>query len=212
MAKKSGKTDNHVFINSNGMKVPILPISMLEMEAVEQNIKKQYLERGEPIDPPTYEVETAGGGKEKHNLTPDNLIVEDNEEESLRRRMAWILHQDAVERMVGETNKVRTAMLLEGIDVQVPEDGKWIARCKRMGITLPDDPDELLDFYKKSQIIRTPEDLVDIEMKIIESSTGTMIPPEKMAAAKAKFLGTIHKELEGPGKMDNPEGGSESSS
>jgi hypothetical protein len=111
-----------------------------------------------------------------------------------------------------ETNKIRTSMILEGIDVQLPEDGKWLKRCKRLGITLPDDPDELLDFYKRSQIIRTPDDLVEIELKIIESSTGTVIPPEKMAAAKAKFLGTIHKELEGTGEVDNTEGSSGSTS
>jgi hypothetical protein len=211
MAKKSDKTD-HVLINSSGIKVPVVPISMLEMEAVDQSIRKQYLERGEPIEPPTYEVEVAGGGKAKYPLTANNLVVEDNVEETVRRKMDWLTYQNAVDRMTTEINKVRTAMIMEGIDVKIPTDGKWLARCKRMGIPLPEDPDELLDFYKRSQIVRTPEDLVDIEMKVIESSTGKIIPPEKMAAAKAKFLGTIYQEIEGSKELDNAPGGSGSTS
>jgi hypothetical protein len=203
MARKPEKADN-VFVNSSGIKVPLLPISMLEMEAIDQNIRKMYKDRGEPIDPPTYEVEVAGGAKVSHPITADNLEVEGNEAETVRRKMQWLIHQDALDRMTKEINRVRTGLILEGVNVQIPEDGKWLARCKRLGIILPEDPDELLDFYKKSRIIRTPDDLVDIEMKIIEFSTGTVIPPEKMAAAKAKFLGTIHQELESTQRVDKP--------
>lgn len=198
------KPDNHVFINSSGMSVPLLPISMLEMEAIELNIEKNYRERGEPIDPPTYEVEVAGGGKKTYPLNENNLEVEGNDEETVRRKMDWAVHQNALGRMTREINNIRTGLILEGIDVKVPEDGKWQARCKRMGIRLPEDPDELLDFYKKSQVVRTPEDILEIELKIIELSTGKVIPPERMLAAKAKFRRTIYQELEGTGEVDKP--------
>jgi hypothetical protein len=99
-------------------------------------------------------------------------------------------------------------MILEGIDIQVVNDDKWVARCKRLGIKLPEDPDELAEFYKKSHVIRTPEDILELELKIIELSTGTVIPPERKEAAKAKFRRTIYKELEGTGELDNTKGSS----
>jgi hypothetical protein len=208
MAKKSGKTDNNVFVNSNGMKVPCISISMLEMEAMQQNVITDYKQRGEPIEPPTYEVEVAGGGTQPHPLTINNLEVEDNPDETTRRKVAWALHQDALDRMNEEMNSIRTGMILEGIDIQEINDDKWFARMKRLGVKLPENQEALIDFYKKSQVVRTPEDILGVELKIIELSTGKPIPPERRAAVEAKFRSTIYSELEGTGELDKPEKGS----
>jgi hypothetical protein len=107
--------------------------------------------------------------------------------------------------MNAEMNGIITGLILEGIDIQEIKDEKWLARMKRLGVKLPEDPDALIEFYKKSQLVRTPEDILGVELKIIELSTGRSIPPEKRAAAEAKFRSTIYTELEGAGEVDKSE-------
>lgn len=173
------------FITEDGREIPIKAISLLELNMAEEGIKAEYIERGEPITPPTYSVETVGGDKETHPLTADNLVTDDPTETERRTRL-WAEHQDALNRMESEIGRIKTSIVMEGIDI-APENDDWLARKKRLHIKVPDDPDERLLFYKMTEAVKTPADLSSIQLEIIVLSSSGAIDRKAADAAKESF-------------------------
>lgn len=198
MAKPKKKTDNHTYTTEAGMVLHLKPISIYEMQAVEEAIKSDYMRKGELIEPPMYEVEVAGGGTQKHVLTADTLIKEGDEVETAKRQLDWQLYQDALNRMQKEVSQIQTMLMLEGIDIELPEPGSaWEKRCKRLHIPIPEDEDERLTFYKMSYVLRTPTDLINAQAEIMQLSSGGAISDERKEAAKALFQRQLQEEPEG---------------
>ena len=196
MAKK--KTDNHTYTTEAGLLLHLKPVSIYEMQAVEEAIRIEYLRKGEFIEQPTYKVEVAGGGEQTHILTADTLVKEDDEVETAKRQLDWNLYQDALTRMSKEVNQIQIVLMLEGIDVELPEPGSaWEKRCKRMHIPLPEDEDERMEFYKMSYVLRTPNDLIGVQAEIMQLSSGGAISDERKEAAKALFQRQLQTESEG---------------
>lgn len=178
------------FLREDGTKVFIKSISMLELQKVEEGVMREFRERGEPIDPPTYEVETAGGGKLKLPMDASNLEVEGDPAESQRRQDLWRAHRLANERMRTEIGEISTEIIMEGIVCDMPSD-EWIAKKRKRHIQIPDDPEELLALYKTIEIIRTPGDLVKAQQEIMILSGSGAISREDIEAAGATFLSKI---------------------
>lgn len=187
-----------IHITADGRKIPLKAISMLDLIEAQQNIEADFRTRGEPIDPPTYEVPVAGGGKIRKPLTPDILIVEGNEEETRRRQEAWKAHQEALSRMNEEIGRVTQLIILDGVDVQLPADRSWIERRKRRYLNVPeDDPDALLVYYKQHEVLVTPEEFLKVQNKIIVMSSSGAIPESAVEAAEAMFRNKIQEIAQG---------------
>lgn len=198
MAKPKKKTDKRTFTTEAGLEVNLKPISIYEMQAVEEAIKSEYMRKGELIEPPLYEVEVAGGGTQKHTLTADTLVKEGDEVETAKRQLDWSLYQEALDRMQKEISQIQTMIMLDGIDVELPEPGsQWEKRCKRLHIPIPEDEDERMTFYKMSYILRTPTDLIGVQAEIMQLSSGGAISDERKEAAKALFQRQLQEEPEG---------------
>lgn len=175
-------------ITEDGRKVYIQSISMLEYSKVEEGVKREYVERGEPIDPPMYEVTTVGGGKVKLPLDGKNLTVEDNEEETARRTLEWQSHINALNRMRAEVGAITQDIVLEGVLAIPPMDDAWIEKRRKRKIILPEDPEELLKYYKMTEILRTPSDYILAQGAIMVLSSSGAIKQEDVDAAGASFL------------------------
>lgn len=175
------------FKTVEGIEVEYGPISLAELEMAEKAIEREYRERGEPIDPPTYEVEVAGGGKVKH-------FHDENSDKDDAAQAEWLLHKDALNRMQGDQTAVRSQMIFEGIKVQLPEDDAWMRRQKKYRIPIPEDPEERLTHYIMTVIFKAPSDVMDISMEIMRLSAKGLVPREAIDAAEATFRRKLERE------------------
>lgn len=184
-------------LSEDGTKVYIQAISLLELQKVEEGITAEYKAKGEPIDPPTYEVTTAGGGKIKLPMNETNLEVEGNPQESAKRQLDWQMHQDALARMKNEIGSISTEIIMEGVLCDPPSE-EWIAKKRKRHIIIPEDPDERLLYYKMTEILRTPGDIVKAQSEIMLLSSSGAVKREDIEAAGAMFLRQIRLAAERP--------------
>lgn len=197
------KKENHrpCFEREDGQKVYIQAISLLELNKAEEGIRAEYKQRGEPIDPPKYTVRDAGGGETHLPMNESNLEVAGDPDETEKRFALWNAHQDALSRLKVEIGAVTSEIIFEGIICDPPSEA-WIAKKKRRHIILPEDPEELLQYYKMTEILKTPGDLVKAQEEIILISSSGAVRREDIEAAGDTFRRQIQDITKRPsGKM-----------
>jgi len=72
--------NEHFFTTTAGIEIPIQPISLLDLQLAQDAIEAEFREKGEPIEPPTYEVDVLGGEKEYHPYTEQSIVDASDEE------------------------------------------------------------------------------------------------------------------------------------
>lgn len=187
--------DDHMYATTFGTEIHIKPISLLDIEESRKGVEKAFAAAGEPVEPPTYKVALAGGTEAEYPLTEDNLFVENDEAETKRRMDAWDAHTDAKDRMQAEIGRMNLAIILDAVDADLPEDNAWIAQRKKRYIEVPDDLDERLTFYKINVLLVTPFDLIKVQERIMEISSGGLVDREAVAAAGDMFLRQAKEEI-----------------
>lgn len=146
--------DTKIFTTNAGFEIKIKTIKPFKIQRLEGSVRARYVKEGEPVDPPSYYVETVGGGKQKHYQTPKTIYQEKVSEdgkvtltneyrESLTSEeiAAWEYHQDALERMNAEVIESGLNIILrEGCEFDMPEDSDWQELQESDGITIPAHP------------------------------------------------------------------------
>lgn len=177
-------------ITDGGMRVDLVPVSLYETELIREGTRKSWIAKGEPVLPPTYTIETVGGGKLEKELTADNLIVEDDEQETQRRQDAWVKHTDAVSRMNEEIGHLITDVFLDGVALtEVPDE--WVSTKKKRNIAIPEDKQELLSLYKRLEVAKSMNDINSIRAKVIKLSLPNIPDNTAVGAAETTFPGTV---------------------
>jgi hypothetical protein len=194
--KTEDKIRPHI-VTEDGRVVPIRSISVIDLKDAELGIEAEYRERGEPIDPPKYYVEVVGGDKVEHTLTDKNLEVAGNPEETDKRKTLWAAYEIATARMKADQGRTTSEIVMDGIDVELPLDNAWILRKKKRHIRVPEDPDELLTYYKMTEILKTPRDLIVAQQEIILLSSSGTVSRKLVEAASAAFFRKIQDIGEG---------------
>lgn len=176
----------HIFTTTAGIEIPIQPISLLDLQLAQDAIEKEFLDNNEPIEPPTYEVETFGGGEEINTYT--ELTIVDAPEEDKEK---WRLHLEALDRMGEEIQKRTGIIYLDGITYDLPEDDSWIARRKKLlNEDIPDDPDELKLHYVNNVLLKTPADKSGLMLEIQKLSM-TGVNEEAIQAMEELFRSQV---------------------
>jgi hypothetical protein len=146
----------------NGREVEYQAISLDALRMSWRGLETQYKDNGESIDPPTYEIKTAGGSAipEPHDATTEKTPEE---------QAAWDAHQEALGRLKYEKNMYLMQYIFEdGLEsIQVPEDEKWLAKHKRRLIDIPTDKVKLREFYLTAEVLKTPDDIAGITAAIM---------------------------------------------
>lgn len=196
--------EGHIYITLSGLEVPIKPISPTKLMKAEIGVEKTFKDRGEPIDTPTYDVETAGGGKETFDLDEDSILIPDDEEETTKRQADWDAHQDALKRLKKEQYDVTRTIVLKAIDLQLPEDETWIKEQKELYIEVPDKPHERWYHWLETEILH-PTDIINLIAQILVLSATGIMPEEDVDAAVALFRRDVSAQPEEPkGEEDSP--------
>jgi hypothetical protein len=171
----------HYYTTINGVDIEIRAVSIMEMNLAEAGLRAEYLARGEPLDPPTYRVDLAGGGYQE--FPHDETTLRTDEEKA-----AWEKHQEALARYTAETNRLRGEIMLEdGIAFELPKDTRWIEKQKRRHIQIPDEPDKLRQHYLETELLKTPEDAQNIVIAILKLSARGAADPAAVEAAMDGF-------------------------
>lgn len=202
-AKAETAIERPFIFTEDGRKVHVRAISMVEMEEAERGLEKHFRAQNEPLDPPTYVVSVAGGGEVPYPLTADILETSDPVE-TARRKEAWAAHVEAVNRFNAEKGRLIQEIILEGVDVDVPEDGVWEARMKRRYIEVPDDPVLKRQKYLLTEILKTPDDWLNVQNEILILSSSGAIKREVVEAASATFRSQLFAVAEGPDEESAP--------
>jgi hypothetical protein len=186
MAKESLVTS---YATAIGTVVTLQPVSTTTMALISQGVEKELRQQGLPLDPPTYASEalTVTGEHLRYPHTVETLDSTDPEE-TARNHAAWNAYQEA-KALLNQTIIGRTMeyILLDGVVQEIPEERPvWERRMRRLGVEIPEDPDELKILYLTTEVLRTPEDAREVAFAILRLSIrGT--DPEKVAAAEALF-------------------------
>lgn len=173
---------NHVYITSTGKELPIQPVSLDELRMGQAGIRQEFIARGEPLDPPTYEYEVFGGAKESRAHDATTLRTDED-------RAAWELHKGALSRLAfAQAKLVQEIIFEDGIDVQIPKDGVWEARMARRHVELPEDVEQRRWQYILTEYLKTPQDIKACLSQVMLISNEGSDNYHEVEAALSAFL------------------------
>lgn len=192
--------NKYMFTTNAGLEVSFTPPSATIIEESEQGLKADLIGQGFILEAPTYEVEVAGGTPEKpltqtFEHTETSLVTDED-------KAKWAVYQTGLQKYKAELAKMRTSICLEALNIQLPEDQTWIQlqlqkHIKLPGITakkLNEDGDyeveitnraKLLDHYKRTEILRTMDDIYNAISEVVTSAyAGTTSDEARQVASK----------------------------
>lgn len=194
-----------VYVTLSGLEVPIKPISPTKIMKAETGVEKDFRSRDEPIDPPTYNVETAGGGVETFELDETAIEIPGNEAETKKRQIAWTAHQDALARLKAVQFDTTRTIVLNSIDLSLPEDEAWIEDQKALFIEVPDDPRKRWIHWLETEVLH-PHDIIEIIASVLTLSSRGIIPEEDIEAAAKLFRRAVSAQTQGLREQEDTPG------
>ena len=179
----------HVYVTVNGREVEYQAISLDALRLSWNGIEKQYRNRGEPLDPPTYEIVTGGGGKvqEPHDATTEKTPDE---------QVAWDAYQSVSKRLQYDKNMLLMQYIFEdGLEsISIPQDTSWLEKHKRRMIEIPEDITKLREFYITSEVLKTPDDIAGITASVMLLSQEGKVDEAALETALESFRGYMGKQ------------------
>ena len=176
----------HIYTTVNGREVEYRAISLDALRMSWRGLEKQYRERGEPVDPPTYVFKTASGAEisEPHDAQTDKTPEE---------QTAWDAHVNALNRLQYEKNVMMMTYIFEDglAAVQLPEDDGWLEKHKRRFVEIPEDPELLREFYLTAEVLITPEDVANIVASVMVLSQQGKVDEAALEIALESFRGVL---------------------
>lgn len=171
-------------VKSTGMKVELVKVPYYQIQGIKTKAEKEFRKASEPVDPPYYEIKTAGGGKEKHPHTAETVAKSTSDEVKEK----WALHQDCLLRLQ-QTISIRTFRfaLRNGVKVEMPEGGEWEDNQRFDEVDIPDDPREKYYHYVMTEVLKTPSDQKEATQIILEMSTKELIDQEDIEDVEDLF-------------------------
>lgn len=176
----------HTFITTAGIEIPIKPISLLDLQLAQNVVRKEFEDRGEPIDPPTYkEIILEDTPEQSINEVPyTKALIKDAPEED---KAKWDAYVEAMGRLQEVTLERTGLVFLEGIEYELPADDSWIRRRKKLfNEDVPEDEDEKLLYYINKIVLKTPADQQGLTEEIFKISM-TGADEEAISAMEALF-------------------------
>lgn len=169
--------DRSNFTSSTGLSVKLRPVSPFSIEKVKESVKDPLV--------PTYTVTTAVGAVETYPHDEESIKAASAEDQQ-----AWARYQvDLLMAMGTRNERLTQLLLLEGVDVDIPADG-WQKRQQRLGIVIPDDPDDLKVHYILTRVVGRPEDLEEMLARVMEQIG---VQAADMEAARNSFRHSIRR-------------------
>ena len=175
------------FTASSGITCQVRPVPETLAELAKKKVEKDFRERGEAIDPPTYTIKTASGKE----------IPEPHDESTLQTdedRALWRAHQAALERLAAaQTEAESKVWLMRGLVFELPEDDTWMDEQEEIGVEVPRDAGkgELKWHYLTTEVLLTVDDMMQAVQAITSCSYAGIVTEEAIGAAMDSFRNRI---------------------
>lgn len=132
----------NTYVTTTGLSLRLKPVRMVVYAKKDIEIRNEFIERGEQIEPPTYSITTAGGEVYTYPLTEALLEVPGDDNQTYQNKLAWAAHLDALQRLVATQAEQRIiTMLAMGVrEFEVPPLEEWQDELEFMGYEMPDNP------------------------------------------------------------------------
>jgi len=196
------------FTTESGLVLTLKPARVVLIEIAALEIEDEMRAAGEPVDSPTWTLETAGGEVERlpHVIDSENnintLIIPGDARETAANLGRWKLYERAQERLAEKQEEAKTrALFISGIEpFEIPEADKgWeetVATLTRGQVTVPAEgnPEEAAErrFCYLWYYHLTPIDAQYLSMLLNLLSQGRVMSPEKVQP----FLASVRSQVE----------------
>lgn len=167
------------FITSRGIEVILHPVPPYLVQMATQSIQLPEV--------PTYEAKLEGGGVEVHKH--DEVSISQSSDEEKEK---WAEYKYSMIKANSEASDViLNVILLEGVEVDIPDIERLKRRMKLMNIQVPDDEDEQTLFYRKAYVIGSQRDAELIIKNVLEL---TQVTGEMLQTVEGSFRNTVESE------------------
>jgi hypothetical protein len=161
-------------------------------------IEKEFRDRGEPLDPPTYTVKIAlpgGDGGEETHAHDEKTLDDPDPDVAKANHAAWNAYQDAQARLAKAQNEKREWLwYMAGLQFEMSENG-WAEEQEALfGIAVPAEPQARRMHYIKTVLLPTMDDLMKALETVTLLSYSGLVDPEVVRASIASF----RHQLQGP--------------
>lgn len=188
------------YTTKRGVTIKVIPFPQLQPDKVLVAARK-YAAKEWPATKPTYSEELMGGGTQTF-YHDEKSIVGNPEAEA-----AWAKYKENEGLQTRYINDMMMKFyILNGTDVTLPEDGKWMKRQRFFGIEIPEDEMELQYHYITTELLADPEDLTEMVQVIMEVAG---VDKDTLDAARNSFRRVLGKEQDATERTDGDSGGVE---
>lgn len=173
-------TKDNTLTLSNGQTYKVKPVAETLVNLARDGVRKKFIDAGEPVNPPTYTAQIAGGVTE--TLYHDETTLSSDADKA-----AWKAHKDALARLDAAQNVAVMKAWFTGIDFELPEDTSWMSMQKWLGIDIPTDTMELRYHYLTTEIFKTANDLLEFFATVNKLSYAGVVSEADLDAAINSF-------------------------
>ncbi len=190
---------------NTGYTLEFRPISRVKLARINLAVIKEFQERSELLDTPTYyTVEPTDsnpeGIKEPHNET--TLTTDED-------KKAWALYKNTRDRLL-EEQTVRTCkfVLFKGIVTDFEPTEEWLEQERKLGIELPEDKDDLKLEYLYDEILVSPKNVGLATSRPLVLGDEGVITNVEVEAVEDTFQGNVEPgaDTEEPSSSDEAVG------
>ena len=178
---------------SRGINLMIRAVNPIQIEMALQTVRKEFEERGEPLEPPKWSLssEIPGKAAEEQTLqwfpfTPDTLDDPDDPKQTRINRARWAAYEDATERLLAAQGERRVRLFLTyGIEVVdgipgVPEpaDAQDKLKAEPSGAWLQEP--QYWQTFQRIMGIEVPDDPAEIQLHWLQTAACDQIDIAEM--------------------------------
>lgn len=187
--------ENTIAFNT-GYTLEFRPISRVKIAKVSLSVQKEFEDRDEPLEPPTYFTvqptsEHPAGITEPHNET--TLETEEDKEK-------WSQHIEANDRLQAEqARRVNKYVLIRGIITDFLPTQEWLDEEKELGTVLPENEQDLRLEYLYDEILVSVRNIGDALARPLILGLEGAVSDLEVSAIEDTFRGDMES---GPDKEE----------
>jgi hypothetical protein len=183
-----------VFATAEGREVRLLPVAQVLLMGLRSAVVKEFTERGEPVDVPTYTVTSVTGETETHPLNELLLDNSPNQDENTKNKKAWAVYKDCQARIELEYNaRLSRICLVYGVKYDQAEYEKnlWANKQGLFGVEIPTTEPDRLVHYLSTEVLKTPTDLYEAVLRVVDLSMDHAVGEEAVQASVDSFRNSL---------------------
>lgn len=188
MSKRKIAQERQEYTTANGRAIYLTPVSPLLLQKLNESFDEEWPEP----EHPWYDVEIAGGDKERH--LHDDKSAEETGPETVELLNGY--RDELRERNAEISRRVMRVIFLKGVDYgEITDD--WIAEQEYMGIKVPDNPVGRRMHFIETEVIGSPNDLANIMTEVMAMGG---VGRERIDEVKRMFQSRLQGDVDNDGE------------